>query len=151
MKKYIVIILIAFVSIGCSPPQKEKPIPNPAVESNEEENKENNEDKEQTSASFRSIDVRVESGVIHLTGQAKVTDDEFYYMIEYGDDPIVEETNVTLDEIDDDGWGPFIIKTPIKNIEEREDEELIAILYAKNKDGKKVNPNYIPIDLVLPY
>src|SRR5699024_12732220 len=112
--------------------------------------KNNIENEDKTAASFRGIDASVKGGVIHLSGQAKVTDDEFFYMVQYGDQSIVEESKVTLDETDD-GWGEFHIEESTKDVETKDDEEPIAILYAKNAEGKKVNPNHIPINWLVPY
>ncbi|HLR79375.1 MAG TPA: hypothetical protein VK119_02180 [Bacillota bacterium] len=145
MKKYMVIFLLATIVIGCT--TEEEPSPNQTDESNLENH---SETEDQTAASFRGIDASVKGGVIHLSGQAKVTDDEFFYMVQYGDQSIVEESKVTLDETDD-GWGEFHIEESIKDVERKDDEEPIAILYAKNAEGKKVNPNHIPINWFVPY
>src|SRR5699024_11460890 len=117
----------------------------------DESNLENHsETEDQTAASFRGIDALVKGGVIHLSGQAKVTDDEFFYMVQYGDKSIVEESQVTLDETDD-GWGEFHVEESIKGVERKDDEEPIAILYAKNEEGKKVNGNQIQINKYVTY
>src|SRR5699024_12147481 len=71
-----------------------------------EETKDMTETKDQVAASFRNVDIKVENEQALIEGEAKSTNDTFYYQIKQGDSVLVEETEVTLDETNL-GWGKF--------------------------------------------
>ncbi|HLR41087.1 MAG TPA: hypothetical protein VK091_05380 [Virgibacillus sp.] len=141
--KYLILIASAFLLIGCSNAsgkQTETP--------ETEETKDMTETKDQVAASFRNVDIKVENEQALIEGEAKSTNDTFYYQIKQGDSVLVEETEVTLDETNL-GWGKFDMELDLTDEMAEHEESPIVMLYVKGKDDTMVNPNYFPIDMTL--
>src|SRR5699024_4474543 len=143
--KYLILIASAFLLIGCSNAsgkQTETP--------ETEETKDMTETKDQVAASFRNVDIKVENEQALIEGEAKSTNDTFYYQIKKGDSVLVEETEVTLDETNL-GWGKFDRELELTDDMAEKEKSPIVMLYVKGKEDTMVNPNYFPIDMTLYY
>src|SRR5690625_5332433 len=99
--KYLILIASAFLLIGCSN-DGGKQTENPETG----ETKEKTETKDQVAASFRNVNIKIENEQALIEGEAKSTNDTFYYQIKQGDSVLAEETEVRLDETNL-GWGKF--------------------------------------------
>lgn len=136
--KYAIILLSAFVLIGCSD-QEGQP-------SNDAENIKTAKTKNNVYAKFRNIDVKTKDQQIHLTGEANSTEDEVFYKLSQEKQIIEEETAITLDEGHLD-WVEFEITLKVpKDVEKKQDPPIIR-LYGKDSSGTEINPNYVPVDL----
>src|SRR5690625_5795377 len=99
--KYLILIASAFLLIGCSNDGgKQTETPETG------ETKEMTETKDQVAASFRNVDIKIENEQALIEGEAKSTNDTFYYQIKQGDSVLAEETEVRLD-VTNLGWGKF--------------------------------------------
>src|SRR5690625_7835868 len=91
--RYLILIASAFILIGCSNDSgKQTETPETA------ETKDMTETKDQVAVSFRNVDIKIENERALIEGEAKSTNDTFYYQIKQGDSVLVEETEVTWDE-----------------------------------------------------
>lgn len=136
--KYFLVIISLFVVVGCSGDQK----PESPPETNGEES-----ETSESSISFGILDVVTKGDVVHVTGEARTTEESFYYILEYGESLVVEETEVALNDEEGD-WRTFSFEVSIKDKGLTEEETPFLTLYVK--DGEKVvNPNYIPVDLMI--
>lgn len=116
---------------------------------NDERDKQNRTAEEsQVSLKLDELDVTVPDEQIVVTGKAKATGGEFFYVLKYGDDVVVDETKVTVDE-DSGEWGDFSIKLEQPADIEKGDEVPIFTFYVKNGEGEQINPNYVPVDMDL--
>jgi len=141
--KYLILIASAFLLIGCSNDSgKQTETPETA------ETKDMTETKDQVAVSFRNVDIKIENERALIEGEAKSTNDTFYYQIKQGDSVLVEETEVTLDETNL-GWGKFDMELDLTDDMAEHEESPIVMLYVKGKDDTMVNPNYFPIDMTL--
>jgi|GEM_PF-2233706 len=141
--KYLILIASAFLLIGCSN-DGGKQTETPEVG----ETKEMTETKDQVAASFRNVDIKIENEQALIEGEAKSTNDTFYYQIKQGDSVLAEETEVRLDETNL-GWGKFDMELDLTDDMAEHEESPIVMLYVKGKDDTMVNPNYFPIDMTL--
>ncbi len=141
--KYLILIASAFLLIGCSNDGgKQTETPETG------ETKEMTETKDQVAASFRNVDIKIENEQALIEGEAKSTNDTFYYQIKQGDSVLAEETEVRLDETNL-GWGKFDMELDLTDDMAEHEESPIVMLYVKGKDDTMVNPNYFPIDMTL--
>src|SRR5699024_2313862 len=139
--KYLILIASAFILIGCSNDSgKQTETPDTGEE------KEMTETKDQVAVSFRNVDIKIEDEQALIKGEAKSTNDTFYYQIQQGDTVLVEETEVTLDETHL-GWGEFDMELDVTDEMDEHEESPIVVLYVKGNDDTMVNPNYFPIDM----
>ncbi|PAV29224.1 hypothetical protein CIL05_12570 [Virgibacillus profundi] len=129
--KYIILLLTAIMLIGCAESQE----PNTETET-----------QESATVNFRNIDVQIEANQINLAGEANTEEDEIFYTVDHGEQMIVEETNIQLDE-GTHGWSSFELEITLPEKSADKIEAPIVTLYGKNKAGKVMNPNYIPVDL----
>lgn len=137
--KYFLMIVSFFIIVGCSGEQTPE---EPSEESNQHKTSSSD-----VSISFGILDVVTKDDVIHVDGEARTTEDSFYYILEYGETLIVEETEVQLN--DDDGeWKTFSFEVNIADEELTNEENTLLTLYSK-EDQEVVNPNYIPVDLMI--
>ena len=139
MKKYLLVFASLFFIVGCNNSEVSEPEEKP------EQTKQEVVEKSNVSISFSEVDVVINNNVIHITGEAKTTEDVFYYVLQQGDLILVEETEVKLDEIPDE-WRVFESEGPIEETKIDEEENQIMKLYAKDK-GRIINPSFIPIDV----
>lgn len=143
--KYFILIASAIILVGCSNDNgKETETP----ETEEADEMIDTEDK--VMGNFRNVDIKVENKQAKIKGEAKTTDDVFYYQIKQGDSMLVEETEVTLDKTHL-GWGEFDMELDLTDEMAEHEESPILELYVKGKgnDDTMINPNYIPIDMTL--
>lgn len=138
MKYAIMLLLSAFVLIGCSD-QEGQP-------SNHAENIKTAETENSTYAKFRNIDVKTKDQQIHLTGEANSTENEVFYQLSQGEQIIGEETAITMDEGHLD-WVEFEITLKVPKDAEKKQDPPIIRLYGKDSTGAEINPNYVPVDL----
>lgn len=140
--KYLILIVSAFILVGCNTGEQEaeKPVTEKTDDTTEQE--------DHVVGSFRNGDIIYGKNHVRIEGSAKATDDKFYYQVEQGESVLVKETQVKLDETED-GWGEFVIELDLTD-EMAEHEELpILVLYVKDNNNTKVNPSNMPIDLNL--
>lgn len=136
--KYFLVIMSFFVVVGCSGDKT----PESSPETNDEEHVESD-----ASISFGILDVVTKDDVVHVDGEAKTTEDSFYYILEDEDSLVVEETEVVLNDEEGD-WRTFSFEVSIKDKGLTDENTPFLTLYVK--DGETiVNPNYIPIDLMI--
>ena len=141
--KYLILIASSFLLIGCSNDGgKQTETPETG------KTKEMTETKDQVAASFRNVDIKIENEQAQIEGEAKTTNDTFYYQIKQGDSVLVEETEITMDETNL-GWGKFDMELDLTDETDEHEESPIVMLYVKGKNDTLVNPNYFPIDMTL--
>lgn len=132
--KYVILLLTALVLAGCSD----------ASEKAEEQS--NNNSVTNASVSFRNVDVKTESNQVFLTGEVRATEGEFFYTVEQGGAELIDENHMEVEE-EPHGWSGFSLEITLPDGTAADAEAPVVTLYGKNKDGKAINPNYVPIDL----
>jgi hypothetical protein len=126
------LILLAGCSGSSEPGQKENEIKAEASTA-----------EEQPTLNIRNMEITKEDNVVQIAGEARATDDLFYYQLEQDGEFLTDETEIKLDKTSQ-GWGKFEIKLVAEDI--NEDENPILTLYVKSNSGEVVNPNYIAVD-----
>lgn len=137
--RYLLMIVSLFIIVGCS--QDQEP------ENNLNSNLENEHVASDKNISFGILDVITQDGKIEVTGEARSTEDSFYYILEYGEELIKEEVEIDLNDEDED-WRTFSFEIDIKDEGLTDEEVPLLTLYVKD-DGEVINPNYIPVDLMI--
>lgn len=138
--KYGFIVVVLLLLIACGNQN----------ENNDGSNEENTVGKQSDlSISFNEPEVTYVDETLHVSGEAKTTEDVFYYTLVEDDSVLIEETEVHFEDADTNEWRSFEIKKALENISIEDGELPILKMYVK-EDGKIVNPSFIPIDLV-PY
>lgn len=130
--KYFIMIAAALMLAACS-------------DSAEQEVK-NNDTEESASVSFRNVDVKTDGNQVHLTGQVSAAEGEFFYKAEQGEEILIEEKHIEA-EGGTHGWSEFSVEITLPDGSAKKEEAPVVTLYGKNKNGKAINPNYVPIDL----
>ncbi|MEN1970349.1 hypothetical protein WMZ97_20030 [Lentibacillus sp. N15] len=144
MKKFLFFIAVIVLLAGCS--SQDKQDEDVANDSKSTKEQAASVDKETASLNLTELDIQTPDGKIKVKGKASTTNDEFFYVLKYGDDVIINETKVTLDP-DDTGWGAFDLDLDQPENEVSSDEVPIFTFYVKDKAGKRINPNYVPVDI----
>lgn len=149
--KYVWPLLLAIILVGCGSPNASNENTkegkgSPATE----EQQDDVETESRAKAQFHGMHFRLGIEDVTVTGKAKATNNEIFYVVNQGDNPIVEETKITLDE-EQEEWTDLEIKFPLTEEMENSDDTLVVGLYGKNDEGKQINPNYLPIDLNLKF
>lgn len=139
MKKICVVFLLTLI-VGCS----QSPGENNGAGGNEEINNEAFESD--LSISFSEIEVIARDKSLFISGEAKTNANEFYYKLEQGDEVIIEETVMELDDSESE-WQVFEINNDTLEVDEENEEAPYLTFYVKD-EGHVVNPNYVPIDLL---
>lgn len=122
----------------------EAEVPSDDVESNTDSNGDTEVDNENTA--FQNIEVSGENGEYVVKGEARVFEGVFYYSVEDGDDYLVEETNVTVND-GAPAWSPFEIKISIPEDQLPSNGTLTLELFEKSaKDNSIVNQSYVKLD-----
>lgn len=108
-----------------------------------------NEDNEKQTSDevgfdLREVVVEVKDQVIHVAAEANSTEDTMYYQLVLGEEVIVEETKVSHDPAIE--WEEFTLEIPIAD-EYFESDEVPYIHFYVIKDGEKLKPNYIPVEI----
>jgi hypothetical protein len=133
LKEITVFLFVAMLLVACG----------------NEQTKRTDIDGEQTDAVsvlFRDIDVKMKGNQLHLSGEAKSTENEIYYELTQGEEVLQQETAIPLNE-GHLGWSEFDIELMLpKDAVEMEDTPIV-MLYVKGNNSKVVNPNYIPVDI----
>ncbi|WP_249870136.1 hypothetical protein [Oceanobacillus saliphilus] len=140
MKYMMMIVVLLFMLAACG--DNDRNNNSPAVDNNDNVGTEN-----AASVMFQNIDVKVEGAEFLLTGEASTTTDQFFYVIDQGDDVLMEEKNIPLNEVAPGGWVKFEINEKLPVIIEGKEDTPIITLYGKDENNQMVNPNYIPIDI----
>ncbi|OZU87977.1 hypothetical protein CIL03_14845 [Virgibacillus indicus] len=130
--KYLIMIVTALMLVACSESAEDEMI--------------NNDTEESDSVSFRNVDVKTDDNQVHLTGQVSAAEGEFYYTAEQGEEKLIEENHVEVEE-GTHGWSEFSLEITLPDGTAEKEEAPVVTLYGKNKTGKVINPNYVPIDL----
>lgn len=130
--KYVMILLTALFLSACG------------TEDNSDGN--NLESTENSAAvMIRNMDLKSEGTTFTLTGEARLSDDELFFVIDQGDNRLLEEKSITLDGETAD-WVKFEIKETLpESVVDGENPPIIT-LYGKDTNDEMVNPNYIPVD-----
>lgn len=115
---------------------------------NEDTKSDNVLTEDRASVSFQNIDVNVDSREFVLTGEVSGVVNEFFYVIDQGEERLLDEKSIPLDATSGD-WGAFEINETIPESDSAVDSEdpPIITLYGKDNNNEMVNPNYIPVDL----
>lgn len=146
--KYFMPLCMSIILIGCSPSTDSAE----QHRANEDESvkEETSADDEEKSVSFQQLHFRMGIEDVTVTGSAAAPNDEIFYEVEQGDELIVEETKIPLEdkgeELDD-----FEVKFDLTEDMEKSDEALVTIFYAKNEQGEKINENFLPINMNLKF
>src|SRR5699024_5534350 len=143
--KYFLPILMAVILISCSNTNEINDNPEEVKEDVVADEQEDNEEEGDT-AQFHGMHFRLGIEDVKVTGKAKATNDEIFYVIEQGEEQIVEGTKITLEE-EEDEWTDLEIKFPLTEEMENSEDALVAILYGKDDHGEQINPNILPINL----
>lgn len=126
----------------------EAEIPSDDVESDTETNTESNGDTEadNESTAFQNIEVSGENGEYVVKGEAKVFEGVFSYTVEDGDDYLVEETNVTVNN-GAPAWAPFEINISIPEDQLPANGTVTLELFERSaQDHSIINPYYVKLD-----
>lgn len=134
MRKIIVFLLTVLLLAACGSEQEAR-----------SDHKEEHTDT--ASVMFRGIDVKVEGNQMHLIGEAKASGNELYYELSQGKKILQKETMIALDE-EHLGWSEFDIASALPDNVADEADTPIVMLYVKGDNGRIVNPNYIPVDVL---
>lgn len=129
--KYVGLIILAFVLVGCNNQQK------PTVTAPD-----TNEAEDQIVVAFKNVEVEVEGRQIHLTGEANADNNGIFYQLTQGEKVLEKETDIILDD------GKFDVKFMLSKDAAEEEEAPIIMLYGKGSNGDEINPNYIPVNVI---
>lgn len=145
--RYVLSLLLVITLIGCSNSEinqanhdtedieKDKP-----TENQEDVNEEGDD-----SARFHNVNFLLGIEEVTITGQAKATNNEVFYVVEQGEETIIEETKIPLEHQDED-WTKFEFEFELSKEMESSEDTLVVVLYGKDNQEKKINSNYLPID-----
>lgn len=138
MKQLVIMLLCTFILVACSNEEDTNKEPN---------NDDSQQSEESASVEFRNIDVKIGKNTIQVNGEAKATDETIYFKFEQGETVLANETAINLEK-NEKGWGSFNIEVELSPKVSKTKKIPLITLYDKNKDGKVINQNYIPINLV---
>ena len=147
--KYFLPILMAVLLIGCSNTNEINDSHEEVKEDEVAEDQESKEAEEDT-ARFHGMHFRLGIEDVSVTGKAKATNGEIFYVVEQGEEQLVEETKIPLED-DGDEWTDLEIKFPLTEEMENSEDSLVAIFYGKDDQGEQINPNILPINLNLKF
>lgn len=143
--KYLMILLVTLlVLVGCGNKGKDDAHTMPK-DSEKPKIEEQDESTTQELAEFKEIDVKIENDEVKMTGKANVSNDNLYYSVQQEDKEVYKEKKVVLDG--SSTWVSFSVNISIKEVPDQTGVIVIE-LYGKDKQGERINPNYIPVDLV---
>ncbi|MFC4024488.1 hypothetical protein ACFOUV_11845 [Oceanobacillus longus] len=132
--KYFMILASVFMLVACG------------NEDNSSTKSDNVLTEDGASVRFQNIDVKVDSYEFVLTGEASGIVNEFFYVIDQGEERLLDEKSIPLDASTGD-WGAFEINETIPESAVVSEDPPIITLYGKDNNNEMVNPNYIPVDL----
>ena len=130
--RYIIILTAALMLAACGTEE------NSTTDSNQENT---------ASVMFQNIDVKVDGDEFILSGEAITIGDEVFYVINQGEERLQEEKNIMIDSATAGDWKVFEINEAIPETAKDSEDPLIVMLYGKDENNEKINPNYIPVDL----
>lgn len=133
--KYVMIILAALVLTACG-----------NNENAETENTDTTQTNSNVSVMFQNMDLNSEGTTFVLTGEATSTDGKIYYVIDQGEDRLIEENTITLEKTGE--WTKFEIEETLPESSLEANDPPVITLYGKDANNEMANPNYIPVDLV---
>lgn len=141
MKYFILLMSIFTILTGCS------------NESNEDEEMEQTAEEQgeevESIIRFGEVNVLVNDHRVLLSGEAETSEDVFYFTFEQGEEMLLEETKVRLDEEEiAPGWRPFELELEIDDGVLDNDEVPYVQLYGKN-NGEIVDKHFVPVDVPL--
>lgn len=138
MKKFLLVFAsVLFILAGCSSNEEQQSV---SVDNEAEA------EEEQVTVNLRNIYISEENNHIKIEGEARATDDTFYYQVEQDDSLLIEETQISMDKTNL-GWGEFEIDLEEEEKMRENEKPPFMVFYVKNEDGEKINVNYVPIDL----
>lgn len=149
--RYVLSFLLILTIVGCSQPNEENPDKQMESDTSTQEDAESNVKENNISASFNKLHFRLGIDDVKITGQAKSTNDEVFYRVEQGEELLVKETKMPLDDLDKDDWAEIDFTFELTDDMEESDEELFVVFYAKDEDDEEINPNYLAVNLNLQY
>lgn len=130
----------------------EAEIPSDNVEADTKSNTETNaqlnggSEANNENTAFQNIEVSGENGEYVVKGEARVFEGVFYYTVEDGDDYLVEETNVTVNN-GAPAWSPFEIKISIPEDQLPLNGTITLELFEKSaQDNSIMNQSYVKLD-----
>ncbi|HLQ72603.1 MAG TPA: hypothetical protein VK125_00090 [Bacillota bacterium] len=140
MMRYMFIVFSLFLVVGCSFTADE--------ESNAEEEEEVVDKRQENIVRFGEVDIKVLHEVVHVKGLARSKYDEFYYVLEMGEDILIDETKEEFLDVEEvEGWREFEFEIDILKTELEDGETPYITLYGK-EDGEIMNKHFVPIDIL---
>jgi hypothetical protein len=140
MKKMLLLLFAVMLLAGCGS-KDEQP-----TETEQNTDDAPSTDVEGAAVQFNNIDITTPNGKIVVKAEAKAVNDEFFYVLKYGDQVVVDETKVQLDP-DKNGWGNFNLEVDQPTDKQTKEQIPVFTFYVKNKAGEMVSPNYVPVDV----
>lgn len=102
-------------------------------------------DQTDVSLSFGEIEVVEENLQVYVKGEVSSSEDTFYYTVEQGQEILIEEQSVVLDNNQQE-WHAFELNITLKEEIMENDDVPFITFYAKD-NSDIVNPHYVPIDI----
>ena len=129
---YLILIILGLLLTACG---EDTSTPEANMEQSEEE----------TSVTFRGLDIQTEGTSFVLTGEVNAADDIFYYLVKQGEEELLAEQSVELTPGDE--WVSFEISEELPEQTLDGEEAPIITMYGKTADNQTINPNFIPVDI----
>lgn len=135
--RWLLLLASLLFIFGCSP-----------AEEVEESEANSEEEREENIVWFGEVDIKVLHHEVVVKGLARSKYDEFYYVLEKGEEILIEETEADfLDTEEVEGWREFELEIEIDKPELEDGETPYLTLYGK-EDGEIKNKHFVPIDIL---
>ncbi|WP_121639324.1 hypothetical protein [Virgibacillus sp. Bac330] len=136
-KKVFLFLAISLVLFGCS--TKNEKAGTTAKDTSTREAQANG-------VRFENLDMEVNDGIAVLQGEVHANETNVFYQLEHEGESLSDETALPLEKKKGQ-WEKFMVEVELPEETLNAEEPPVIVIYGKNHDGEKINPNYFPVDV----